>query len=205
MLLVFCPLLLGVAPQVEVLDDFELGLSESWSPKFFQGETTYEVAAEDGGFCLRADSHGTASGLVLEREYRLQDVSWLSWRWKISNVLEKGDARSKSGDDYAARVYVIFPHWFYPKTRSLNYIWANQLPRGDFIVSPYTGNSFMIAVESGSEGVGEWRTARRNVLEDYRQAFGEEPPPVGAIAIMTDADNTGESVTAWYDDICIGK
>jgi hypothetical protein len=191
----------------ELLDDFERGLDQRWVPKIFQGETEYRVVAEGlgGGFCLRADSRGSASGLVLEKEYRLQDLPWLSWRWKVENILPDGNARTKAGDDYAARIYVVFPHWFFPKTRTLNYIWANQLPINNFIVSPYTGNSMMIAVESGSDRVGEWRLERRNVLEDYRQAFGEEPPPVGAIAIMTDADNTGGTATAWYDDIIVSR
>lgn len=35
--------------------------------------------------------------------------------------------------------------------------------------------------------------------------FGEEPPLAGGIAIMTDTDNTGESATAYYDDIRIEK
>ncbi len=33
--------------------------------------------------------------------------------------------------------------------------------------------------------------------------FGEEPPMVGAIAIMTDTDNTKGSALSWYDDIRI--
>jgi hypothetical protein len=61
----------------------------------------------------------------------------------------------------------------------------------------------MVAVESGTERVGEWLVERRNVLADYRRLFGEEPPAVGAIAIMTDTDNTGASAEAWYDDLQI--
>ncbi len=63
----------------------------------------------------------------------------------------------------------------------------------------------IVAVESGAAKVGEWQTARRNVLEDYRKLFGAEPPAVGAIAIMTDTDNTGASAEAWYDDLQIEK
>ena len=65
----------------------------------------------------------------------------------------------------------------------------------------YTSNAMMIAVESGPEKSGQWQTVRRNIVEDYRRAFGEDPPKVGAIAIMTDTDNTGEHAVAWYDDI----
>jgi hypothetical protein len=63
----------------------------------------------------------------------------------------------------------------------------------------------MIAVESGPELAGQWVTVRRNVVDDYRKAFGEDPPQVGAIAIMTDTDNTGESATAWYGDISASR
>jgi hypothetical protein len=61
----------------------------------------------------------------------------------------------------------------------------------------------MIAVESGPERTGKWVEEEVNVLEDYRRHFGEDPPRVGAIAIMTDTDNTGERATAWYGPIRI--
>ena len=44
-------------------------------------------------------------------------------------------------------------------------------------------------------------TEMRNIHEDYKQAFGEEPPMISGVAIMTDTDNTGESAIAWYGDI----
>lgn len=61
----------------------------------------------------------------------------------------------------------------------------------------------MIAVESGEARRGEWISEKRNVLEDYRNVFGEEPPNIQGIAIMTDTDNTGESAVAFYDDIVL--
>ena len=63
----------------------------------------------------------------------------------------------------------------------------------------------MVAVESGNENVGKWITEHRNVYKDFKALFGEEPPAAGGIAIMTDTDNTGESATAYYDDIRIEK
>jgi hypothetical protein len=59
----------------------------------------------------------------------------------------------------------------------------------------------MIVVESGLDRVGQWIEEQRNVYEDYKQAFGEEPPLVNGVAIMTDTDNTGEEATAFYGDI----
>jgi hypothetical protein len=178
----------------------ETGL-EGWSTKIFNGKTEYRIVQDTGQQVLQASSHGTASGLVFETAFDPRDYPILSWRWKVSNIIVKGDSRTKAGDDYAARVYVVFPHWLFLKTKSLNYIWANHLPKETIQANAYTGNAMMIAVESGSENVGKWQTVHRNIVADYRRAFGEDPPQVGAIAIMTDTDNTGESATAWYGDI----
>lgn len=188
-----------------VVDDFESGLSADWERKDFQGQTVYQVVQTDGGACLKAESHGSASGLIRKISYSLDDYPILSWRWKVDNILDRGDERSKEGDDYGARVYVVFPHWIPYMTRSINYIWANKLPQGEAVPNTYYEKAMMVAVESGNDQVGRWRQARRNVLEDYRRLFGDEPPKVGAIAIMTDTDNTGESATACYDDIRLEK
>jgi len=191
--------------RIILIDDFESGWNSDWKVKKFRGETEYRIVAEGDGHCLQARSTASASGLVREVEYALRDYPVLAWRWRVDNVLARGDARTREGDDYAARVYVVFPHWFPPKTRSINYIWANRLPRGSHIPNPFFANAVMVAVESGAERTGVWVDERRNVLEDYRAIFGEEPPSVGAVAIMTDTDNTGDSALACYDDIVISQ
>jgi hypothetical protein len=63
----------------------------------------------------------------------------------------------------------------------------------------------MIAVESGESKVNQWVCEERNILEDYKKAFGENPSMISGIAIMTDTDNTGESATAYYGDIIFKK
>jgi hypothetical protein len=196
------PLPAGAA---RIIDDFERPeVGVLWEEKAFKGRTDYAIVREeDGNRVLRAESRNAASGLIRRIGYDLRDYPVLSWRWKIEGVVKKGDERRKEGDDYAARIYVIFPHWFPARTRTLNYIWANRLPRGSHLPNAYYGNAMMIAVESGGENAGRWIAERRDVLADYRRVFGEEPPDVGAIAIMTDTDNTGESARAWYDDLAI--
>ena len=184
-----------------LLEDFEQGLGPQWTEKSFKGHTVYSVVADGGGRVLRAESRNAASGLVLEKAFDLKRYPRLAWRWKVENILQKGDERSKAGDDYAARVYVIFPHWFAPKTRSINYIWANKLPKGEFVPNPFFSNAVMLAVRSGPERVGEWLSEERDVAADYRRIFGEPPPLAGAVAIMTDTDNTGGAAVAYYDDL----
>lgn len=188
-----------------IIDDYMSGLSNKWQSKIFEGETVYTVTDEEGVRCIVALSNSSASALIYEIKYDPGEYPVLSWKWKIDHVLEKGNAHIKEGDDYAARVYVIFPSIIFWKTKAINYIWASTLPREEAVPNPFTGNAIMIALQSGNEKAGKWITEERNIFEDYKKQFGKEPPRAGAIAIMTDTDNTKESATAWYGPIKILK
>lgn len=189
----------------QVLDDYKNGLAPGWETKSFAGQTHYTVEKNDTQSYIYATSEGAASGLFYKIEYDPKERPWLKWNWKIDHILAKGNAHSKAGDDYAARLYVVFPSFFFWNTKALNYIWANRLPKGEAVPNSFTANAVMVAVESGPELAGQWVSEKRNIYEDYRRAFGEDPPKVGAIAIMTDTDNTGESASASYGPIIIGR
>lgn len=194
----------GVTPGAEILlDDYKGGLSSKWEEKSFKGKTQYQVIREDDQWCIKATSRSAASALYYKINYDLKEYPILKWRWKVDHVLSKGDESKKEGDDYAARVYVVFPSMIFWNTKAINYIWANKLPVGKGVPNPFTSSAIMIAVETGPRHTGRWMEERRNVLEDYRTFFGQDPPPAGAIAIMTDTDNTGEEATAWYGPIQI--
>jgi hypothetical protein len=195
----------GSSPRELVLDDYKNGLGPGWKTRSFAGQTKYAVEHDGTRFCIKATSTAAASGLFHEIDYDPKELPVLRWSWKIKHVLTKGDERTKSGDDYAARVYVVFPSFFFWNTKALNYIWANKLPKGEALPNAFTANAVMIAVESGNERAGQWLNEERNIYEDFKKHFKTDPPRVGAIAIMTDTDNTGESATAWYGPISIGK
>lgn len=192
----------ALAAEPLLIDDFETDLSR-WEVQSFQGLTEYRLVSQGNGHVLAAHSRNSASGLI--RKIRIDPAKYpiLSWRWKVAGVLRKGDASSKRTDDYAARLYVVFPYWFRPLSRALNYIWANRLPKGAAVPNAYSSRAMMIAVESGSAKAGMWLTEQRDLVADYRKCFGGDPPMIGAIAIMTDTDNTGEEARAWYDDILL--
>ena len=179
-----------------LLDDYQGGLSPKWEEKSFKGTTLYQVTREDNQWCIKATSHSSASALYYKISYDTKKYPILTWRWKVDHVLSNGNALKKEGDDYAARIYVVFPSILFWKTKAINYIWANKLPRGTSVANPYASNAIMIAVESGSTHTGKWLDERRNVFEDFRRYFRQDPPQVGAIAIMTDTDNTGEKALA---------
>ncbi|MBI5576356.1 MAG: DUF3047 domain-containing protein [Deltaproteobacteria bacterium] len=184
-----------------LVDDFAAGLSDRWEKKIFKGETIYTPVIDEGRPALKAESRASASGLIYHVDLDPNEYPRLSWSWKIVRTIGKGDERTKGGDDYAARLYVVYPSILFWKTRAVNYIWANRLPRGAFLPNAYSKNSVMVAVESGDENAGRWIDEERNLVEDFRRAFGENPPRLGAVAIMTDTDNTGERAAAWYGAI----
>ena len=188
-----------------VIDDFEHGLKPQWEAKEFKGRTEYSVTKMEGDSVLKAVSRASASALIYRYEYDLKKYPVLAWRWRVENTIIKGNESKKEGDDYAARVYVIFPHWLPPLTKSINYIWANRLSKGDHVPNPFYAKAVMLAVESSNESAGKWIEEERNVYMDYKTIFGEEPPLAGGIAVMTDTDNTGESATAYYDNIRLEK
>ena len=46
-----------------------------------------------------------------------------------------------------------------------------------------------------------WQDEEINILQDYRSAFGKEPPSIASIAIMNDSDNTGQQSVSYIDFI----
>ncbi len=89
---------------------------------------------------------------------------------------------------------------------ALVYVWGNRANQTAAFDSPYSGSFVkVVPIESGATHVGEWRSETRNAYDDYRRLFGEDPPPVESVAIMTDTDDTGESAEAWYGDIAFSK
>jgi hypothetical protein len=203
------------------------GLPEGWQPLTFSNierHTSYRLVADDGATVLQAVADASASGLVHPVHIDPKEYPVIEWRWKVNNVLVKGDVRRKDGDDYPARLYITFDYdpaklgftdMLKYKTikllhgevplRAINYIWESRAPQGTVVPNPYTNWVMMIVVESGKTRVGQWVKEKRNIYEDYKKAFKEEPGRITGIAVMTDTDNTGESAIGYYGDILFKK
>ena len=198
------------------------GLPKGWEPLTFRKikrHTVYEWSGQDRA--VHAVSSASASGLIYRLDRDVATAPVLRWRWRVSHTIAKGNEKSKAGDDYAARVYVTFKYdpakagggtrfkyglvkklyGEYPPHSGINYIWANRLPKGESTPNAYTDRLKMVDVRSGDAEAGRWVAEERNILEDYRKLYNEEPPPLAGIAIMTDTDNTGSEAEAWYADI----
>lgn len=189
-------------PAEVIIGDFSGQGLNGWQSKSFQGETDYQLVDIDDGKALKAESRAAASGLYHEQTIDLTETPCLHWRWKIANILQGIDETTRAGDDYPARVYVVFSGGLaFWRTRTIVYVWASTQPQGSRWHSAFTDNARVIAVESGEARAGEWISESRNVRQDYKQLFGEDISQADAVAIMTDTDNSGQTATAWYADI----
>ena len=174
-----------------------------WPERSFDGDTAYTLVAYDGGEALEAVADGTASARYLELDIDLDATPYLEWSWRVDG-LPTGEAseRSKVGDDYAARIYVVREGLFGKlSARALNYVWSRREPIGASWPNAYTDRAMMRVVDSGADGLGTWRTHRRDLRADWLAAFGEPLDAVHGIAIMTDTDNTGSDARALYGAI----
>jgi hypothetical protein len=193
---------LAKADEIEV-SRFSTECLSNWQTKSFKRTTYYTLFKEGARTGVKAVSNNAASGLINKIHFAPQKYRYLRWSWKISHTIPGGNESTKAGDDYAARVYVIFPGRFFWQTKAINYIWANRLAKGSSTPNAFTANAMMIAVESGNSMAGEWLAEQRDLVADYRNLFGADPPEAEAIAIMTDTDNTGANAEAWYGEISL--
>ncbi len=200
--IVFLVLALPALAERVVVGRFSEGDLSGWQSKFFAGETHYALQENTGRVALHATSDNAASGLYHEVKVDLDHTPYLHWSWKVGNLLEGGDERSKAGDDYPARIYVVFSGGlFFWRTRAINYVWSSNQPIGSEWPNAFTGNAKMIAVRTGTAGLQQWLSEKRDVKADYRRLFGTEPGEISAVALMTDTDNTHLQAEAWYGDI----
>lgn len=191
-----------------------------WTPLDWPGKRNvgFESVSHLGRPALRVRADRSMSIL----RQRLADVpvspKQIEFSWAVNALFQKGDIGVSGQDDAPVRVVLAFDgdrSKLSMRARmqselsravlgedmpyaTLTYIWCNTRPEGTVLVSPRSDRVRKIVVESGAEHVGQWRDYRRDVRADFRRAFGEDPGPLIGVALMTDADNTGERLTAWY-------
>jgi DUF3047 family protein len=183
------------------------GAPDGWDIKEWKGTASFEVVdTKEAGMTIHMKSSSTSSALYRDVKFELKDYPYISWKWKVVKVPEGADVRKKSTDDQAAQVYVIFPR--FPaavNSRLVGYIWDTGAPQGSVVTSTKTSNTRYIVLKSDSVGLGQWFTEKRNVYEDYRKLFNEEPPAVGKVSVMIDSDDTKSAAESYVGDIYFSR
>lgn len=196
--------------------------SDAWQPLVFAGvsrHTLYSQTTDENHEALRAESNCAASGLVLPVEdIDLSATPLLSWRWRVDQPLDISDERSKPGDDFAARVYVLFRfdserasafEWLRHRVgsvlygdqtpgKSLNFVWTSHAQPGESWDNPFAADAKMIALARG--GSAEWRSETVDVVEHHQRHFGSPVGELMGLAVMTDSDNSCQTARARYSN-----
>jgi Protein of unknown function (DUF3047) len=174
---------------------------------------------------LRITTNNSYGALVytLDAEQKQRSIKTLSWRWRIDSFAEGVNLRTRDGDDSAVKVCILFdmPIERVPFSErlllrlantlsntplpnaTLCYVWDANLAAGTLQDNPYTRRVRSIVVHSLPAGSG-WQTAQRTLAADFARTFGKESPelpPILAIAIGGDSDNTGGSSVAYLADL----
>jgi hypothetical protein len=184
--------------------------------------TQYQLRLWDGVAAVEALADRSMAMLARPVSVDLPQTPVLCWQWRIDAPIAAADMRRKSGDDYAARVYVGFrlpAASMSAMTRfklamarrlfdagapdaALNYVWDNRQPVGTELPSAYTDRVQMLVLQSGDQHSGRWLQERRDLLQDFKRRFGTTAQPtVEFVALGSDADNTSSRAHAGFADL----
>ena len=194
---------------------------EPWLVSRFLAKTEYLIVEQDGERVLAAMANMSLSGLLQPLTVAPSEYPYLSWRWKVPQLIPNADNANRLADDAAVRIVVAFDgdkSKFDFEDRALaqlvklfsgrempyatiQYIWENRLPAETVLDNNRTARSKMLVVESGPQRVGKWLAFRRNVKADFERMFGEPPGKIIYVGVMTDTNATASKATAYYGDI----
>jgi hypothetical protein len=152
-----------------------------------------------------------------------QQFPMLSWSWRVDEFPAQATVANDDCEDTPARVAVAFTGdeskfslrdmLFHEQVAlftgqnlpfaTLVYVWDGQAQRDTLLTYPRSSRIRYLVVQSGTEGVGQWHLHRRNLVEDFRRVFGEEPGRVSSVGVSCDSDDLGNRNEAWFGDFAL--
>jgi hypothetical protein len=170
---------------------------------------------------IRAHAEDAATGLKQLLDVDPGERPLIAWQWRVVNLIPSADNTNAKTEDAPVRLMLFFDgdvNKLPMKERlkmqaarvvsgqpvpyaTLIYIWENRQPVGKVITNAHTSRVRMVVAGSGNDRLGQWEHFERNYVEDFRRAFNEAPGRLVGVGILTDTDNTGESIEAFYGDI----
>jgi hypothetical protein len=204
-------------------------LPQGWRPWIInrnKAPTRYDLVLDPLArqVVLHAVADRSASGLKQRLDVDSQQRPWVSWRWRVTQLIEAADNTDREAEDSPVRLMLFFDgdrttlpgaelvkfelarlvSGQEPPFATLMYIWENQQALGTVIGSSHSGRIKMVVAGSGVDRLGQWKQFERNYVDDYRRAYGEAPGRLIGIGILTDTDNTGGRIEAFYGDVRLG-
>jgi len=173
------------------------GVPPGWTKQNWGSPQYNFVVAANGNqkvLHMQSNNEGSTISKDIKGKVNLKDTPLLEWSWKVMVLPRGGDSCKKATDDQAAQIYVTWPR--FPtavRSRIIGYVWDTTEPAGTICKSEKTGTVTYVIVRSGSADLGKWFTERRNVSEDFRKIYGEEPDSPEALSVAIDSNDTNST------------
>jgi DUF3047 family protein len=200
----------GAADQVVIEDwsKYPLGTkgipgdwkSQQWgSPKY-----DFIIVANNGQKALhmRSANEGSTISREVTGMVNLKETPVLEWSWKVTVLPTGANSCRKATDDQAAQIFIVWPR--FPKevrSRIVGYVWDTTAPVGTICKSEKTGTVTYVVVRSGPADLGKWFTERRNVADDFKKIYGEDPDAPGALSVAIDSNDTSSTSESFIGTI----
>jgi len=190
-----------------VIADFSAGVDAAGVPKGWQvkeksGKADLKVVKDGDVHAVLFRSTDTSFSLQKEVKVDIKQYPILSWKWKTVKQPKGGDFRKSKTDDQAAQLFLAFS-----KTRAIVYIWDTTAPQG--LMESTSPVPFMtvkvVVVRSGPAELGKWITETRNVYEDFKKFYGDEPPAVNGVRLQINSQHTATSAESLFADVVFKK
>ena len=168
------------------------------------GRAVYDftVVEDQGHRGLRLRSRGDHSTIARRLRISLKATPLLEWSWKMIQFPAGADVRRKETSDLSGHLFVVWPRQpAMLRSRLIGYVWDEKIPSESVEASRKTATVTFIVVRSGKTEATTWITERRNVAEDYRRIYGEDPEDAGAVALSIDTNDTRSSAEAVFGAI----
>ena len=189
--------------------------------------TQFTITPHEGRLVLRVAAQASYGNLVFDtRGQRPGSDTLLRWSWSLERGLAASDLSTKPGDDVALKVCALFDmpldglglgeRTKMRMARSISgeplpaatlcYVWDRLLPVGTTLANVFSARVRYVVVTSGTAQPGKWFGHERNLHSDFLRAFGHESasvPPLLALAVGADADNSGGQSLGYVGDVLL--
>lgn len=202
------------------------GIPLGWSPYAIRRDlraTDYRTMSDGQRTIVQARAESAATGLRCVLDMSPERTGILRFGWKTHRLDPRSSVASLRTDDSPARVILAFDGdlqrlslkdlVFYEQVEfftgqrlpyaTLMYVWDAQAPVGQVFAYGRTSRIRYLVVEGGDARVGRWCHYERDVMADFRRAFGEEPGRISSAGVLTDSDALQTEMMAWYADISL--
>jgi len=198
-----------------------------WQHQILRGRkiTRYAFQSHHGRPALHAYSEAGDSLVRYRLQVPAESVSELRFSWWVPRLNTEVDLTEREREDAVVRVILSFDgdrQRMSPRDHmvselaqlltgeplpyaTLMYVWDPHQPVGAVIEHPSTRRIRKLVVESGTARLGQWVDLGRDIQADFQQVFGETPQNLTGLALMTDSNNTRQTVEAWYGPLQLGQ